>query len=42
VLVASADRAAEVLGWRPQRPDLTAMVAAAWSWRRRHPRGYEA
>ena len=40
VLVASADRAREVLGWTPQRPDLTAMVASAWAWRKRHPGGY--
>jgi UDP-glucose 4-epimerase len=42
VLVASAERAGEVLGWTPQRPDLTAMVAAAWAWRRQHPGGYAA
>jgi UDP-glucose 4-epimerase len=40
VLVASAQRAGEVLGWTPQRPDLTAMVASAWAWRRHHPGGY--
>ena len=30
VLVASADRAQRVLGWRPRRPDLTTIVADAW------------
>ena len=42
VLVASSDRARAVLGWTPQRPELGAMVDAAWAWRRRHPHGYEA
>jgi UDP-glucose 4-epimerase len=40
VLVASAERAASVLGWRAARPDLEEMVGSAWAWRRRHPDGY--
>jgi UDP-glucose 4-epimerase len=40
ILVASAARAAETLGWRPQRPSLDEMIGSAWSWRRRHPDGY--
>ncbi len=39
-LVASIERAAEVLGWAPER-DLDAMIQDAWSWHRSHPRGYE-
>ena len=39
-LVASAERAAQILGWRPARPDLEAMVGSAWEWRQRHPAGY--
>jgi UDP-glucose 4-epimerase len=39
-LVATADRAADVLGWRPQRPSLDEMVGSAWAWRRAHPAGY--
>ncbi len=42
VLVAAADRAAEVLGWRPQRPTLEDMVGSAWAWRQAHPEGYRA
>ena len=42
VLVASAERAAVLLGWHPAHPDLLAMVASAWAWRQRHPGGYEA
>ncbi len=40
ILVASAARAAEVLGWRPQRPSLEEMRGSAWAWRRAHPDGY--
>jgi UDP-glucose 4-epimerase len=39
-LVASAGRAAEVLGWRPQRRTLEEMVGSAWAWRQAHPDGY--
>jgi len=39
-LVASAERAGQVLDWRPQRPSLEAMVRSAWAWRQRHPDGY--
>lgn len=40
VLVASATRAADVLGWRPAHPDLESMIGSAWAWRRAHPDGY--
>jgi UDP-glucose 4-epimerase len=33
VLVASIDRAAEVLGWRPRRSSLEEMISSAWAWR---------
>jgi len=41
ILVAAIDRAAEVLGWRPARSNLEAMIGSAWAWRRRHPAGFE-
>jgi UDP-glucose 4-epimerase len=34
VLVAAPDRAARLLGWRPERPDLADIVTSAWQWRR--------
>jgi UDP-glucose 4-epimerase len=40
VLVARATKAAELLGWRPSRPDLVEMVGSAWRWRQAHPAGY--
>jgi UDP-glucose 4-epimerase len=42
VLVASAARAEAVLGWRPARPSLEAMIGSAWAWRQAHPDGYGA
>jgi UDP-glucose-4-epimerase GalE len=40
VLVADIARAADVLGWRPQRSRLDAMIGSAWAWRKRNPGGY--
>ena len=40
ILVASAQRAAEVLGWRPRRPLLDEIIGSALEWRRRNPKGY--
>ncbi|MFN8105923.1 MAG: UDP-glucose 4-epimerase GalE [Acidimicrobiia bacterium] len=39
-LVASSDRAREVLGWKPRRGDLATIVEDAWAWQRSHPDGY--
>jgi UDP-glucose-4-epimerase len=35
VLVASNDRAREILGWSPRRNDLTTILRDAWTWHRR-------
>jgi UDP-glucose 4-epimerase len=40
VLVASNERAREVLGWTPGRSTLPEMIGSAWAWRRAHPTGY--
>ena len=40
ILVASTDRVAEVLGWRPERSTLDEMVGSAWAWRQANPDGY--
>jgi UDP-glucose 4-epimerase len=39
-LVAAADRANQVLGWRPRYTDLRQTVETAWNWHRTHPKGY--
>jgi UDP-glucose 4-epimerase len=40
-LVASSDKIRQQLGWIPQHPELTDIVASAWNWHRTHPQGYE-
>ena len=39
-LVASAERARRVLGWRPACAELETIVGTAWQWRQTHPEGY--
>jgi UDP-glucose 4-epimerase len=39
-LIASAGKAHEVLGWRPQFDRIEDIVSSAWSWHVRHPKGY--
>jgi UDP-glucose 4-epimerase len=39
-LVAAADKARDVLGWKPRYPDLEMIIETAWNWHRTHPRGY--
>lgn len=39
-LVASSDKAHRLLGWQPEYPDLSSMIAHAWQWFQRYPHGY--
>lgn len=39
VLVAKVERAAQVLGWRATRSDLTRIVGDAWAWKQRAEQG---
>lgn len=39
VLIASAKRAEESLGWKPKR-NLEAIIESAWIWQKKHPEGY--
>jgi UDP-glucose 4-epimerase len=41
VLVASSDRVRAELGWKPEKPELEAMISDAWTWMQDHPNGYE-
>ena len=40
VLVASAQKAIDVLGWRPSFTDIDRIVESAWNWHKNHPDGY--
>ncbi len=40
VLVASPAKIRQELGWKPQFGELQAIVASAWEWHRRFPKGY--
>jgi UDP-glucose 4-epimerase len=39
-LVASSIKARQVLGWSPVHANLDDIIASAWAWHSRHPRGY--
>ncbi len=41
VLVASSDKIRNELGWKPENPELEAMISDAWDWMQNHPHGYE-
>ena len=41
VLVASAEKAGRVLGWKPRVPELDAIVASAWQWHRKRYGGQQ-
>ncbi len=40
MLVAASQKIRRELGWEPRFPTLEEIVATAWEWRSRHPRGY--
>lgn len=40
-LVANAEKAREVLGWRPQYQEIETILRTAWEWHLSHPRGFE-
>ncbi len=39
-LVASAEKAKNELGWKPEYPKLEDIVTSAWRWHKQHPGGY--
>lgn len=39
-LMASADKAHKILGWKPKYPELSTIMRHAWNWHQRHPSGY--
>lgn len=41
-LIADADKALRVLGWKPVHSDLENIIRSAWQWHLAHPAGYSA
>jgi UDP-glucose 4-epimerase len=41
-LVAAAEKVRAELGWAPDKPELTSMIADAWAFAQAHPHGYSA
>ena len=39
-LIASNQKAKQLLGWEPQRSDLRTILESAWNWHQAHPHGY--
>lgn len=40
-LVASSEKAKNVLGWQPEYTDIKEIIQTAWNWHVSHPNGYE-
>lgn len=40
VLIASSEKANNILGWQPTRTSITKIIQDAWSWHENHPNGY--
>lgn len=39
-LIASSDKARQVLLWKPEHVDLEEIISTAWNWHKNHPNGY--
>lgn len=40
VLIASSEKAKEVLGWKPKYDSLETIIETAWNWHKNHPDGF--
>lgn len=40
-LIASSDKACEILGWKPQFDNIERIIETAWAWHSSHPNGYD-
>ena len=40
-LVASGEKAQEILGWKPEITELEDIIRSAWAWHSSHPNGYD-
>lgn len=42
IMVASSDKARNILGWEPIYPNIEQIVETAWKWHQKHPDGYNS
>ena len=40
-LIASSDKARQLLGWKPQFDNIETIIETAWAWHSSHPNGYD-
>lgn len=40
-LIASSEKAKQILGWKPAHDSLEEIIASAWKWHKNHPQGYQ-
>lgn len=40
-LIANAEKAAKILGWKPKFPEIEKIIESAWAWHQKNPRGYK-
>ncbi|NBH40911.1 UDP-glucose 4-epimerase GalE [Ligilactobacillus murinus] len=40
-LIASSDKAREILGWKPKFDNIERIIETAWAWHSSHPNGYD-
>lgn len=41
ILIASSEKAREILGWQPQFDNIEKIIETAWAWHSSHPQGYD-
>ncbi len=41
-LIASSEKAKNVLGWKPEHDSLEEIIQSAWKWHKSHPNGYQS
>lgn len=41
VLIASSEKAKQVLGWKPEHDSLEEIIETAWKWHKNHPKGFQ-
>ena len=41
VLIASSEKITKEIGWKTEKPELSAMISDAWEWKQNKPQGYK-